>query len=164
MLFLEEPDRIAPNWRKSNVVWRLTVSRLKDGLGWLIDSGRGDSVENHTVLNHNVPKPRRDILVRHDCLGHAIDVTNAFFGRSIDMMFTLGHDNMLNAVNKEEVIKLFAADLTAEVREQSLGVTVNTRDKLDISSLCACLFAMRDKQLGTSPATDKKAVVPIATA
>jgi hypothetical protein len=115
------------------------------------------------VLSHNVPKPRRDILVRHDCLGHAIDVTNAFLGRSIGMMFTLGHDNMLNAVSKEEVIKLVVADLTAEFREQSLGVTADARDKLDISSLCASLFAMRDKQLGTSPATDKKALVPIAT-
>jgi hypothetical protein len=71
---------------------------------------------------------------------------------------------MMNSVNKEEVIKLVAADLTAEVRDQSLGVTANARDKLDINSLCACLFAMRDKQLGTSPATDKEDVVPIATA
>jgi hypothetical protein len=77
------------------------------------------------VLNHNVPKPRRDILVRHDCLGHAIDVTNAILGRSIIMMFTLGHDNILNAVGKEEVIKLVPTDLTAEVREQGLGVTAD---------------------------------------
>ncbi len=100
MLFLEEPDSITPNRRKSIVVWRLTVGRLKDGLGSLIDSGRGDSAENHTVLSHNVPKPRRDILVRHDCLGHAIDVTNVFLGRSISMMFTLGHDNMLKPVSR----------------------------------------------------------------
>jgi hypothetical protein len=79
-------------------------------------------------------------------------------------MFTFGHDNTLNAVNKEEVIKLVVADLTVEVREQSLGVTADARDKLDISSLLACLFSMRDKQLGTSPDTDKQAVVPIATA
>jgi hypothetical protein len=32
------------------------------------------------VLSHNIQKSRRDILVRHDCLGHAIDVTDAFFG------------------------------------------------------------------------------------
>ena len=45
MLFLEEPDSIAPKRRKGIIVWRLTVSRLKDGLGRLIDSGRSDSVE-----------------------------------------------------------------------------------------------------------------------
>ncbi len=73
------------------------------------------------MLSHNVPKLRRDILVHHDCLGHAIDVTNAFLGRSIGVMFTLGHDNMLNTVSKEEVIKLVATDLTVEVREQSLA-------------------------------------------
>jgi hypothetical protein len=39
MLFLEEPDSIAPYRRKSIVVWRLTVSCLKDGLCRLIDSG-----------------------------------------------------------------------------------------------------------------------------
>jgi hypothetical protein len=78
MLFLEEPDSIAPNRRKSTVFWRLTVSGLKGGLGRLINSGRGDSVENHTVLSYNVPKPRRDILVRHDCLGHAIDAPMPF--------------------------------------------------------------------------------------
>jgi hypothetical protein len=71
---------------------------------------------------------------------------------------------MMNSVNKEEVIKLVAVDLTVEVREQSLGVTADARDKLDISSLRACLFAMRDKQLGTSPVKDKEAVVPITTA
>ena len=53
------------------------------------------------------------------------------------MMFTLGHNNMLNAIGKEEVIERLAADLTAEVREQSLGVTADARDKLDISSLRA---------------------------
>jgi hypothetical protein len=163
MLFLEEPDSIASNRRESIVVWRLTVGRLKDGLGRLIDSGRCDGVENYTVLSHNVPKPRRDILVRHDCLGHAIDVTNSFLSRSISMMFTLGHNDMLNAIGKEEVIELVAADLTAEVREQSLGVTADARDKLDISLLSTRLFAMRDKQLGTSLAADEEAVVPIAT-
>ncbi len=115
------------------------------------------------MFSHNVPKPRRDIYFHHDCLGHVIDDTKAVLVRSIDMMFTLGHDNMLNAVSKEEVIKLVAADLTAEVREQSLGVTADARDKLDISSLCSCLFVMRDKQFGTSPTADKEAVVPIAT-
>jgi hypothetical protein len=114
------------------------------------------------VLSHNVPKPRRDILVRHDCLGHVIDVTNAFLGRSIRMMFTIGHDNMLNAIRKEEVIKFIAADLTAEVREQSLGVTADARDHLLV--LHRRLFAMRYKQLGTSLAADKQAIVPIATA
>ena len=116
------------------------------------------------MLSHNVPKPRRDILVRHDCLGHVIDVTNAFLSRSIGMMFTLGHDNMLNAVSKEEVIKLVAADLTAEVRVQSLGVTADACDKLDIRLLSTRLFAMRDKKLGTSLAADKQAVVAITTA
>jgi hypothetical protein len=62
------------------------------------------------------------------------------------------------------VIKLIAADLTAEVREQSLGVTADARDELDISLLRARLFAMRDKQLGTSLAADKQAILPIATA
>jgi hypothetical protein len=71
---------------------------------------------------------------------------------------------MLNSISKQEVIKLVAADLTAEVREQSLGVTADARDELDIILLCARLFAMRDKQLGTSLAADKEAVVPIATA
>jgi hypothetical protein len=74
-----------------------------------------------------------------------IDVTNAFFDRSISMMFTLGHDNMMNTVSKEEVIKLVVADLTDEVREQSLGVTADARDELDISLLRVRLFAMRDK-------------------
>jgi hypothetical protein len=54
------------------------------------------------------------------------------------------------------VIELVAADLNAEVREQSLGVTADARDKLDTSSLRAFFFAMRDKKLGTSPAADKK--------
>ncbi len=62
------------------------------------------------------------------------------------------------------MIKLIAADLTAEVREQSLGVTADARDELDISLLRARLFAMRDKQLGTSLAADKQAILPIATA
>jgi hypothetical protein len=57
MLFLEEPDSIAPNRRKSIVIRRLTVGCLKDGLGGLIDSWRCDGVENHTVLSHDVPKP-----------------------------------------------------------------------------------------------------------
>jgi hypothetical protein len=118
MLFLEEPDSIAPNRRESIVVWRLTVSRLQDGLGRLIDSGRGDRVENHTVLSHNVPKPRRDILVRHDCLGHAIDVTNAFLGR---------RSNSLQQISRPK------------------RVTADARDELDISLLRARLFAMRDK-------------------
>jgi hypothetical protein len=87
------------------------------------------------VLGHNVPKPRRDILVRHDYLSHAIDVTNVFLDRSIGMMFTLGHHKMLNTVSKEEVIKLVAAGFTTKVREQSLGVTADARDKLDMSSL-----------------------------
>jgi hypothetical protein len=80
------------------------------------------------------------------------------------MMFTLGHNDMLNAIGKEEVIELVAADLTVEVREQSLGVTADARDKLNISLLSARLFAMRDKQLGTSLAADEEAVVPITTA
>jgi hypothetical protein len=79
-------------------------------------------------------------------------------------MFTLGHNNMLNAIGKEEVIELLAADLTAEVREQSLGVTADARDKLDISLLSALLFPMRDKQLGASLAADEEAVVAITTA
>ncbi len=62
------------------------------------------------------------------------------------------------------MIKLVAAYLTDKIREQSLGVNSDARDKLDISLLRARLFAMRDKQLGTSLATDKQAVVPIATA
>jgi hypothetical protein len=80
------------------------------------------------------------------------------------MVFTLGHNDMLNAIGKEEVIELVAADLTVEVREQSLGVTADARDKLNISLLSARLFAMRDKQLGTSLAADEEAVVPITTA
>jgi hypothetical protein len=36
MLFLEEPDSIAPN--RSIIVWRLTVASLEDSLGRLIDS------------------------------------------------------------------------------------------------------------------------------
>jgi hypothetical protein len=66
---------------------------------------------------------------------------------------------MLNAIGKEEVIELLAADLTAEVREQSLGVTADARDKLDISLLSARLFAMRDKQLGTSLDADEAALL-----
>ena len=85
-----------------------------------------------------------------------IDVTNAFFDRSISMMFTLGHDNMMNTVSKEEVIKLVDTDLTDEVREQSLGVTVDAFDELDISLVRARLFAMRDKQLVTSFVSDKR--------
>ncbi len=124
----------------------------------------GDGVENQAVLSHNVPESRRDILVRHDGLGHPIDVTNTFFRRSISMMFTLGHNDMLNAISKQEVVKLVAADLAAEVREEGLGVTADAHDELDICLLRACLFAMRDKQLGTSLDADKQAVVPIATA
>ena len=60
------------------------------------------------------------------------------------------------------MIKLVAADLTAEVREQSLGVTADARDHLLL--LHRRLFAMRYKQLGTSLAADKQAIVPIATA
>jgi hypothetical protein len=72
------------------------------------------------------------------------------------MMFTLGHDNMMNTVSKEEVIKLVVADLTDEVSEQSLGVTADERDELDINLLRARLFAMRDKHLGTSFVSDKR--------
>ena len=66
---------------------------------------------------------------------------------------------MLNAIGKEEVIELVAADLTVEVREQSLGVTADARDKLNISLLSARLFAMRDKQLGTSLDADEAALL-----
>ena len=116
------------------------------------------------MLSHNVPQSRRDIFVHHDCLGHAIDVTNTFFRRSISMMFTLGYNDMLNAISKQKMIKLGAAEFTAKIREQSLGMNADARDELDISLLRARLFVMRDKQLGTSLATDKQAVVPIATA
>jgi hypothetical protein len=57
------------------------------------------------------------------------------------------------------VVKLVAADLTAEVRVQGLGVTAD-----DIRLLSARLFAMRDKHLGTSLAAYKQAVVSITTA
>jgi hypothetical protein len=43
-------------------------------------------------------------------------------------------------------------------------MTADACDELDISLLRARLFAMRDKQLGTSLAADKQAVVSIATA
>ena len=46
------------------------------------------------------------------------------------------------------MVKLVAADFTTDIREQSLGVTVSTLDELDIFLLSACLFPMRDKQLG----------------
>jgi hypothetical protein len=72
------------------------------------------------------------------------------------MMFTLGHDNMLNVISKEEVIKHIAADLTAEVREDSLGVTVDSCDEPHISLLHVRFFVMRDKYLGTSLVSDKQ--------
>ena len=80
------------------------------------------------------------------------------------MMFTLGHNNMLNAISKEEVVERVAADLTAEVREQGLGVTADAGDELHISLLSARLLPMRDKQLGASLAADEEAVVAITTA
>ena len=45
-----------------------------------------------------------------------------------------------------------------------LGVTADARDELDIRLLSARLFAMRDKQLGTSLVAYKQAVVSITTA
>jgi hypothetical protein len=81
---------------------------------------------------------------------------------------TLSHNisksRLVNAISKEDVVELVAADLTAEVREQGLGVTADARHELDICLLRARLFAMRDKQLGTSLAAYEQAVVPIATA
>ena len=146
------------------MVWRPVVGSLENGLDRLIDSGGGDVVNKHAVLSHDVPESRRDVLVRHDRLSHPVNVTNALFRRSISMMFTLGHNDMLNAISKEEVVKLVAADLTAEVRVQSLGVTADACDELDIRLLSTRLFAMRDKKLGTSLAADKQAVVAITTA
>jgi len=61
------------------------------------------------------------------------------------------------------MIAFVTADLTAEVRV-GVGVTADARDELDICLLSARLFAMRDKQLGTSLAADKQAVVSITTA
>ena len=164
MLLLEKSDGITPYRRKSIIIWSLTVAGLEDSLGRLIDGGGGDGVNKHAVLSQDVPESRRDVLVRHDRLSHSIDVTNALFRRSIGMMFTLWHNDMLDAISKEEVVKLVAADLTAEVRVQSLGVTADACDKLDIRLLSTRLFAMRDKKLGTSLAADKQAVVAITTA
>ena len=79
-------------------------------------------------------------------------------------MFTLRHDDVLNTVGQKKVIELVAADLTAKVREQGLGVTVDASDEPDVGLLRACLLTMRDKQLGASLVTDKQAVVAVATA
>ena len=66
------------------------------------------------------------------------------------MVFTLGHNDVLDAVSKQEVIKLVAADLTAEVREEGLGAAADARDELDICLLNTGLLTVRDKNLGSS--------------
>ena len=86
------------------------------------------------MLRYNIPKSRRNVLVHHvhyDCLGHTIDITDTFFLRSVTMV--------LNVISKQKVVKL------VEICEQYLGVTVNTRDELDICLLSSCLVPMRDK-------------------
>ena len=59
------------------------------------------------------------------------------------MVFTLGHNDVLNAVSKQEVIKLEAAKLTAKIREEGLGVAADARDELDI-----CLHGSKERARG----------------
>ena len=46
------------------------------------------------------------------------------------MMFTLWYNDMLDVISKQKMVKLVAADFTAKIREQSLGVAAaNTREE-----------------------------------
>ena len=60
---------------------------------------------------------------------------------------------VLNVISKQKVVKL------VEICEQYLGVTVNTRDELDICLLSSCLVPMRDKQFGPSFASVNRSTV-----
>ena len=144
MLLLEEPNSKATRRGYGVIVWRLTVGSLEDRLGRLVDSRGRDCIEKHAVLGYDIPEPRRNILVCHNCLGHAVDVTDALLRWAVGVVFTLGHNDVLNAVSKQEVVKLVAADLTAEVREEGLGVAADSRDELDICLLNTGLLTVRD--------------------
>ena len=136
MLLLEEPDSVVSNWRKS-IVWRLTVGSLEGGLGRLIDSGGGDEGQCFAPISQN-----RDGIFLSTMIALVIlrgDITDTFFHRSVRMVFALGYNDMLNVISKQKVVKL------VEICEQYLGVTVNTRDELDICLLSSCLVPMRDK-------------------
>ena len=52
-LLLEETDNVASNWRKSIIVWRLTVGILEDGLCRLIDRGGGDEAQCSATISQN---------------------------------------------------------------------------------------------------------------
>ena len=45
-------------------------------------------------------------------------------------MFTLWYNDMLDVISKQKMVKLVAADFTAKIREQRLGVAAaNTREE-----------------------------------
>ena len=67
-------------------------------------------------------------------------------------------------ISEQEVVKLDAAKLTAEVREEGLGVAADARDELDICLLNTGLLTVRNKHLGASLAANKQAVVAVTTA
>ena len=115
------------------------------------------------MLDYCIPEPRRNILVCHNFLGHAVDVTDTLLHWTVDVLFAFGHNDVLNAVSKQEVVKLFAADLTSEVREEGLGVAADTRDELNICLLNPDLLVVRDKHLGVSLVANKQDVVSVTT-